>query len=922
MVGVRTRRIVTRSVSATGGQQGASRPAHVPSLPSSQEELPDRNDNEQPPAHDATISTLYQRSSEQTKGLPKKKRVSTEVEAEEDPDLENKRPKTNGAGLVADEAKGGSTSADEARIAGPSRSHAPDLKTPAPSLKRGRALDIMDVIDHPRKRQALDAVTSTAAKPPRLDLISISSINPTIPRSISLPDRMPVIFTPVGGRAEPVTAKRRRSADADAEYCDITIPLKGEEDVCATPLRSPEPPTRTAQFTFNPFAATGTLGGSKISKDCMTGKHTVGDTFGPAVASLSQLLEGDRPPLPHTSALAASTNEAAGLAPYPPSPTKAVLPSKMKPSMIPRLVLAPPPPPKPHPTLKSPSPTKSSFTKFFASPVKGSAPSVPIAPGRPPANKVGPPRFATGKSVHPTGKRTQEKPSALVRHPTTLSVEAQASLANLSVALEKLAMPRPSTSLGSSTSSAEGSRARLGTAKEEAPLDDDVQARLDELPPRPNTSLGVRSVHESGRTQNLTRQHGTTGRAVNASFFNRRASSSNLPATFIDSSDVVLDKAREVEQGPSSLKGKEKERTPLATIGGTLPDIVPESDCLAGCVIFVDVKTDDGSDASAMFVQMLRGLSAKIINRPGTTATHIIWKSGLQSTLTRYSSTSGPRPHLVGIGWVVQCVERKQKVEEKRFLVNVKEAEIHFGNKRRKSLQVKDRSAMTCGLVSTRPPPVRTVSNPNPFLTQSASSVHRVPPMKASGAVRSKVTQQKLPLVKFKVPVLRLAPLPSPVKEVTEPQEAETDIEEISRPSPSLPRTGGSTVPSVGPTASMETIMEPRWAPAPCIVPGDSKPTSVASGSGSRPNSARKEPMFSLTKAKATPPPLVLQTSSPSFCSSQKADPLADFHAMLADTQSSLLAEAQESQLDRARRRSLLFAPKVSSPLKKNFHVF
>ena len=33
----------------------------------------------------------------------------------------------------------------------------------------------------------------------------------------------------------------------------------------------------------------------------------------------------------------------------------------------------------------------------------------------------------------------------------------------------------------------------------------------------------------------------------------------------------------------------------------------------------------------------------------------------------------------MGIGWVVQCVEKRERVDEKKYLVNVKEAEIVFG---------------------------------------------------------------------------------------------------------------------------------------------------------------------------------------------------------------------------------------------------
>ena len=36
---------------------------------------------------------------------------------------------------------------------------------------------------------------------------------------------------------------------------------------------------------------------------------------------------------------------------------------------------------------------------------------------------------------------------------------------------------------------------------------------------------------------------------------------------------------------------------------------------LKDCTIFVDVRTDDGDDAGALFVDMLRGMGAKVSNR-------------------------------------------------------------------------------------------------------------------------------------------------------------------------------------------------------------------------------------------------------------------------------------------------------------------
>ena len=81
---------------------------------------------------------------------------------------------------------------------------------------------------------------------------------------------------------------------------------------------------------------------------------------------------------------------------------------------------------------------------------------------------------------------------------------------------------------------------------------------------------------------------------------------------------------------------------------------------LKSCTMFVDVRTDDGDDAGGLFVDMLKGLGAKvtshtcsslcygwltwipqIIGRAGQSCTHIVYKNGLMSTLTKYRSVPG-----------------------------------------------------------------------------------------------------------------------------------------------------------------------------------------------------------------------------------------------------------------------------------------
>lgn len=109
-------------------------------------------------------------------------------------------------------------------------------------------------------------------------------------------------------------------------------------------------------------------------------------------------------------------------------------------------------------------------------------------------------------------------------------------------------------------------------------------------------------------------------------------------------------------------------------------------DVLKECTIFVDVRTDDGDDAGGLFVDMLRGMGARILARVGQTCTHIVYKNGLMSTLTRYRLLKERRPLVVGIAWVVECAEQRMQVDETRFLINLDEENVAGVNKRRRSM--------------------------------------------------------------------------------------------------------------------------------------------------------------------------------------------------------------------------------------------
>ncbi|KAH9889544.1 hypothetical protein C8Q73DRAFT_654210 [Cubamyces lactineus] len=126
--------------------------------------------------------------------------------------------------------------------------------------------------------------------------------------------------------------------------------------------------------------------------------------------------------------------------------------------------------------------------------------------------------------------------------------------------------------------------------------------------------------------------------------------------------------------GEEKGKGKDRAKEGESESPGALA-------VLRGCTIFVDVRTEEGDDAGALFVDMLRGLGAKMATRVGSRCTHVVYKNGLMSTLTRWRLLKEPRPLVVGIAWVVECAEQRTRVDETKFLVNLDLANVAGVNK-------------------------------------------------------------------------------------------------------------------------------------------------------------------------------------------------------------------------------------------------
>ncbi|CAE6380384.1 unnamed protein product [Rhizoctonia solani] len=281
----------------------------------------------------------------------------------------------------------------------------------------------------------------------------------------------------------------------------------------------------------------------------------------------------------------------------------------------------------------APPPPRSRITSFM---------KPNSAVNRPPpssSSTIVPPSAPAG--TNPSPRKGQSKDDSDLPGPrrSMMSQDTQASLSSLSNALEKLARP----SLGSSRSV---------------------------FPPRPGTSMGFVHPPRPGSSLGFAEK-----RAANGDLRSSTGPGGSKLVTKPPSTSTAKGKAKAKDETGDNATYEESSKKANDDLNAPL----------RSCVIFVDVRTADGEDAGGLFVDMLKGLGAKIVSRPTPSTTHIVFKSGHQSTLTKYKLYDDPQPFLIGIAWVVQCVEKRQRVDEEAFRVKTDEVSALDLKRRRKA---------------------------------------------------------------------------------------------------------------------------------------------------------------------------------------------------------------------------------------------
>ncbi|KAF8706781.1 hypothetical protein RHS03_04619, partial [Rhizoctonia solani] len=280
----------------------------------------------------------------------------------------------------------------------------------------------------------------------------------------------------------------------------------------------------------------------------------------------------------------------------------------------------------------APPPPRSRITSFMK----------PNTANRPPASSssaIPPLTVPAGSNPSPRKGQSKDDSDLPGTRRSMISQDTQASLSSLSSALEKLARP----SFGSS---------RPG------------------LPPRPGTSMGFAPPQRPGSSLGFSEK-----RPDKDGLMSSTGSRASKPMAKTASASAAKGKGKAKDETGDDMEYEESNKSANMNPNGPL----------RSCVVCVDVRTANGEDSGNAFIEMLRLMGAKIVSRPTPSTTHIVFKSGHQSTLTKYKLYDDPKPFLIGIGWVVQCAERQERLDEERFRIRTDEVSALDLKKRRKA---------------------------------------------------------------------------------------------------------------------------------------------------------------------------------------------------------------------------------------------
>ncbi|KAL2814267.1 hypothetical protein BJX63DRAFT_392591 [Aspergillus granulosus] len=188
--------------------------------------------------------------------------------------------------------------------------------------------------------------------------------------------------------------------------------------------------------------------------------------------------------------------------------------------------------------------------------------------------------------------------------------------------------------------------------------------------------------------------------------------------------------------------------------------------CLRGAVVYVDVHTTEGEDASGLFVEALQEMGARCIKNwswnprtslsPEETAepkearvgiTHVVFKDGGVRTLEKVRAAAG-LVKCVGVGWVLDCESANKWLDETPYAVD-SSIIPRGGAKRRKSMEPRALANVNGTLVKNNAPSTTSTNRRQSEAARNASRSTTPAPRSNDRSTPETTTRKNEPDYKF-----------------------------------------------------------------------------------------------------------------------------------------------------------------------------
>ena len=120
----------------------------------------------------------------------------------------------------------------------------------------------------------------------------------------------------------------------------------------------------------------------------------------------------------------------------------------------------------------------------------------------------------------------------------------------------------------------------------------------------------------------------------------------------------------------SSVKSARRVASTLASRTPLTPVASESSKVLSNATVLVDVRTLEGVDASAIYIDLLSSLGAYITKSFDDSLTHVVFKDGNPRVLDK-ARLSQSDIKVVGVAWPLDCEAQKSWVDETEYLLNL-----------------------------------------------------------------------------------------------------------------------------------------------------------------------------------------------------------------------------------------------------------